>query len=186
MGGSEAGTATGKSEWKFLKRIKARATLRSSNFTSGCLFQGYPKGICILMFLIVLFTIFLYHKIWNNLSVHLWMKRRRGTYMHRNIIQSWKWRKSYHLRHGDGLWGHYAKWDEPDKGKYCVKSLIYGISWSTQSWTHRNSRKVAARACKIGKDGDVGKRVQDSNYKMKKVGGPNMKDGDYSWSHCIA
>ena len=42
------------------------------------------------------------------------------------------------------------------------------------------SRKVAARGCKIGKDGDVGKRVQDSNYKMKKAGGPNMKDGDYS------
>lgn len=147
---------------------------------------GYPKGICILMFLIVLFTIFLYHKIWNNLSVHLWMKRRCGTYMHRNIIQSWKWRKSYHLRHGDGLWEHYAKWDEPDKGKYCVKSLIYGISWSIQSWTHRNSRKVAARGCKIGKDADAGKRVQDSNYKVKKAGGPNMKDGDYGWSHCIA
>ena len=65
---------------------------------------GYPKGICILMFLIVLFTIFLYQKIWNNLSVHLWMKRRCGTYIHRNIIQSWKWRKSYHLRHSDGLW----------------------------------------------------------------------------------
>ena len=79
-----------------------------------------------------------------------------------------------------------AKWDEPDKGKYCVKSLICGISQSIQSWTHRNSRKVAARGCKIGKYGDVGKRVQDSNYKMKKARGPNIKDGDYRWSHCTA
>lgn len=27
----------------------------------------------------------------------------------------------------DGPWGHYAKWDKPDKDKYCMISVIYGI-----------------------------------------------------------
>ena len=47
-------------------------------------------------------------------------------------------------------------------------------------------QKVASRGCKVGKYGKVGKRVQASNYKMKKTRGLNIKDGDYSWSCCIA
>ena len=27
----------------------------------------------------------------------------------------------------DGPWGHYAKWNKPNKEKYCVISLICGI-----------------------------------------------------------
>ena len=78
--------------WVFIPRILKQDIQKV--FVFSCSLWSYSQ----------LFTIFLYQKIWNNLSVHLWMKRRCGTYIHRNIIQSWKWRKSYHLRHSDGLW----------------------------------------------------------------------------------
>lgn len=70
----------------------------------------------------------------------------------------------------EGLWGHCAKWDKSDKGKYCMIPFICG-----------NKNSQASRVewwlpvCGGGRQGDIVQRTQTCNWKMNEFGRSNTQ-----------
>ena len=83
--------------------------------------------------------------------------------------------------------GHYVKWYEPGKDKYCIISLTLGI-WKKKSNIETESRMVITRSWGTGKKGEMlvkGYRLSVKRWtvkrkKMNKLCGSNVRPGDYN------
>ena len=64
----------------------------------------------------------------------------------------------------DGPWGHYAKWSQAEKNKYCMISLICRI----EKVKLRNSRLGITRGWRMGEMGRYWSKSTNSSYKMNK------------------
>ena len=117
------------------QKFKNRTTILFNNLTSGNIYKANKITTTITA---ASFTI---AKIWN-LSILSagWMNK---DYTLTHITHTWQWniiqsreRNSAICNSMDELGGHYVKWYEPDKDKYCIISFTLGI-WKKKV-KHRN------------------------------------------------
>ena len=80
----------------------------------------------------------------------------------------------------DGPWGHYAKWDKPDRERQILYVITYMWNLKKVNFIETDNRMVVASGCGVRKWGDGGQRIQMFSYKKSKFWGSNVQHHYYS------
>ena len=135
--------------WRFLRKTKNRATIWSSNPSSGI----YPKktkhklrkACAPCVFVATLFTIV---KIWRQLKVHWWMNGSGKIWDARKtdngilFRHKEEWNLAIH-NNMDGSWGHYAKWNVRQKTNRYDLTYVWSLKKNkNKSQTHKNRELI--------------------------------------------